>query len=176
VQFDEVLRTWSQFFETKGIRYAVVGGLAVHAWGGSRLTRDIDLAVDLRERSRVVGRAESLGYETLHVSEAFSNHLHSDPRYGRIDFMYLSGPTAEQIFAASRVKPIVGDEAAPVASAEHLAMMKGMAMKNFPHRTLFEADDVRLLMSVPGVDRETVRDYYARQGLLELYDAIERAR
>jgi hypothetical protein len=55
-------------------------------------------------------------------------------------------------------------------------MMKAMAMKNFPHRALFEGEDVRQLMSVPGVDREAVRDYYRRNGLLELFDAIEKAR
>lgn len=172
MQFDEVLRTFAEFFEREGMRYTIVGGLAVHAWGGSRLTRDIDIAVDLHSRERIILHAEGLGYETLYASDSFSNHLHADPRFGRIDFMYLSGRTAEQIFAASEVKRVVGDSTAPVASAEHLAMMKALAMKNFPHRALFEGEDVRILIHVPGVDRAAVRDYYERHGLLELYDAI----
>jgi hypothetical protein len=63
-----------------------------------------------------------------------------------------------------------------VASAEHLAMMKAMAMKNSPHRALFEGEDVRVLLNVPGMDQKAVRDYYERHGLLDLYDAIARAR
>jgi hypothetical protein len=63
----------------------------------------------------------------------------------------------------------------PVASPEHLAMMKAVAMKSFPHRALYEGEDVRTLLKVPGVDREAVRDYFARHGLLELFDAIEKA-
>lgn len=55
-------------------------------------------------------------------------------------------------------------------------MMKGIAMKNFPHRALFEGEDVRLLVSLPGVDRRMIRDYFERQGLLELFDAIEKTR
>jgi hypothetical protein len=176
MQFAEVLETWNRFFESEGMRYALIGGLAMQAWGRSRLTKDVDFAVDRAMQSRVVARAEELGYETLYVSEAFSNHAHADVHYGRIDFMYVTGATADRIFGAVASKRVVGNAAAPVASPEHLAMMKALAMKNFPHRALFEGEDVRLLLNVPGVDREAIRDYYREHGLLDLYDAIEKAR
>jgi hypothetical protein len=176
MQFDEVLRTFGDFFEREGIRYAVIGGLAMQAWGHSRLTKDVDFAVEAAERSRVVAFAEALGYETLYVSAAFSNHASNDPRLGRVDFMYVAGTTAERMFGASTMRRVVRDVDAPVVSPEHLAMMKAIAMKNFPHRALFEGEDVRILLNVPGVDRAAIRDYYASQGLLQLYDAIEKAR
>lgn len=53
-------------------------------------------------------------------------------------------------------------------------MMKAVAMKNFPQRALFEGDDVRALVKVPGIDRDAVREYYRQHGLLELFDAIEK--
>lgn len=176
MQFDEVLRTWKEFFEREGIRYVLVGGMAMKAWGRVRLTKDIDFAIDRANQLRAVVFAESLGYQTLHVSDAFSNHVHDDTRFGRIDLMYLAGDTAERIFAASSIKPVVGDASLRVASAEHLAMMKGIAMKSSPHRALFEGEDVRLLLSVPGVDHEAIRDYYERHGMLDLYDAIAKTR
>lgn len=176
VKFDEVLRRFSGFFEGEGIRYALIGGLAMQAWGRSRLTKDIDFAVDASARDRVIAFAESLGYETLYVSEGYSNHAHSDPGWGRVDFMYLYGDTAAKVFAAARQKPVVGEAEAPVASAEHLAMMKAVAMKNAPMRALFEGEDVHILINAPGVDRKAIRDYFERQGLLDLYDVIERAR
>jgi hypothetical protein len=52
-------------------------------------------------------------------------------------------------------------------------MMKALAMKNFPHRALYEGEDVRTLLNLPGVDREAIRSYFARHGLEELFDAIE---
>jgi hypothetical protein len=176
VQFDEVLKTFGEFFDRERIRYAVIGGLAVQAWGRSRLTKDVDFAVDVDARDQVIAFAESLGYETLHVSVAYSNHVSAEPRLGRVDFMYVSGPTAERVFAATVRKPIVTGVEAPVASAEHLAMMKAIAMKNFPHRALFEGEDVRVLLNAPGFDRQAVRDFYEQQGLLGLFDAIEKAR
>jgi hypothetical protein len=176
MQFAEVLRTFTSFFDREGIRYAVIGGVAVTSWGRARSTKDLDIAVALRDQQRVVGFAESLGYETLLVRSAFSNHSHPDSLLGRIDFMYLSDETADRVFDASSPKPLLPERDLPVASPEHLAMMKALSMKNNPHRVLYEGEDVRVLLNVPGVDREGVREYFRRQGLLELFDAIAKAR
>jgi hypothetical protein len=176
MRFDDVLRTFGDFFEREAIRYAVIGGLAVYAWGRLRPTKDADFAVDRSNQNRVVAFAESLGYETLQATAAFSNHAHADPNFGRVDFMYLDPTTAEKVFRATVPKIILEGIESPVASPEHLAMMKGLAMKNFPHRTLFEGEDVRTLLNVPGIDRDAVRDYYRQHGLLEFFDAIDKKR
>lgn len=176
MQFDRVLTTFADFFEREGIRYALIGGLAVHAWGRVRPTRDVDFAVDADLSKDVAAFAESLGFATVYASDAFSNHEHADPDWGHVDFMYLRGRTADAVFAASTRRELVEGRPMPVASPEHLAMMKAVAMKSFPHRALYEGEDVRTLLEVPGVDREAVRDYFARHGLLELFDAIERTR
>ncbi len=172
MQFDEVLRTFARFFEQERIRYAVIGGLALQAWGLSRFTRDIDMVVERNNRDRVVRFAESLGYETLHISEGYSNHLH--PARGRIDFMYVDDTTAERLFGDAVQRPIVGDVSAPVPKPEHLLAMKAISMKNSPQRVLVDSPDVQFLLRLPGVDRAAVRDYFARHGLLELFDAIDR--
>ncbi len=176
MQFEEVLRTFTAFFEREGIRYAVIGGLAVHAWGGSRLTRDVDFVAERSDQRRIIAFAESLGYETLQASEAFSNHVHVKPEMGRVDIMYVGRETADKMFSAASKKRIVGGIDAPVASPEHIAMMKALAIKNFPHRALFEGEDIRVLLDVPGVDQEAVREYFERHGLLEIYDAIQKSR
>lgn len=174
MRFDEVLGVFSEFFERESIRYAVIGGLALQAWGLSRFTRDIDLVVARSARDRVVAFAESLGFETLHVSEGYSNHLHPDRERGRVDFMYVDDTTAARLFASVVEKPIVGTRSAPVPAPEHLLAMKAIAMKNAPARVLTDAADAGFLLQLPGVDRAAVRDFFARHGLLELFDAIER--
>ncbi|HSL83603.1 MAG TPA: hypothetical protein VLF66_12585 [Thermoanaerobaculia bacterium] len=176
MQFDRVLTTFADYFDRERIRYALIGGLAVHAWGRVRPTRDVDFAVDADRSDAVTAFVDSLGFATVYASDAFSNHEHTDPDWGHVDFMYLRGRTAETVFAAATEKELVAGRPMPVASAEHLAMMKAVAMKGFPHRALYEGEDVRTLLQVPGVDREAVRDYFARHGLLELFDAIEKTR
>lgn len=176
MKFDAVLRTWKGVFEREGIRYALIGGLAVQAWGHSRFTKDIDIVVDVAMRERVVAHAIELGYETLNISAGYSNHLHPDRDWGRLDFMYVDSVTADRILSAAEPRAVLADLVTPVARPEHLAMMKALAMKNSPMRTLIDGEDVRMLLKVPGVDRAQIRDYFARHGLLELFDAIERAR
>ena len=162
------------FFERESIRYAVIGGLALQAWGLSRFTRDVDLVVARSARDRVVEFAESLGFETLHVSEGYSNHIHPDQNRGRVDFMYVDEATAAKLFGSAVEKTIVGAQVAPVPVPEHLLAMKAIAMKNAPERVLTDAADVGFLLKLPGIDRIAVRDFFARHGLLELFDAIER--
>jgi hypothetical protein len=51
-------------FDLRGVRYLVVGGMAVNLYGYIRLTMDLDIMVDLSDRnlSKVVGVMEEFGY------------------------------------------------------------------------------------------------------------------
>jgi hypothetical protein len=55
MQFDEVLRTWKDFFEREGIRYALIGGLAMRAWGSGRTTEDVDFVVEIAAKPQRKG-------------------------------------------------------------------------------------------------------------------------
>jgi hypothetical protein len=174
VQFDEVLRTLASFFGREHIPFALIGGLAMQALGYSRFTRDADLVVGRESRDATVAFLESLGYETLHVSEGYSNHLHPEKAFGRVDLMYVDSATAAALFPAAVMRPVVGSVSLPVAHPNHLAAMKALAMRNAPERVLVDSPDVRYLLSLAETDRAVVRDYFARHQLLELFDAIEK--
>jgi hypothetical protein len=174
MQFDEVLRSFAAFFDREGIRYAVAGGLAIHAWGRSRTTQDIDFAIDGTARRHVVAFAEAAGYKTLHASEGYSNHEHPDEHFGRIDFIYVYGDTADRLFGDSSVRLIAGDVKSPVPKPEHLAAMKIQAIKNAPKRISIDVPDIEYLLTLPDVDRRQIRDYFDRAGLLRIYDVLDK--
>src|SRR5262249_35472427 len=77
VDFARVLETVAGFFERTGFRYAVIGAFGLHAYGLSRGTFDLDFVSEAGAQPQLVGFFESLGYETLHVSAGYSNHLHA---------------------------------------------------------------------------------------------------
>jgi hypothetical protein len=60
-----------------------------------------------------------------------------------------------------------------VPRPEHLAAMKVHAMKNDPERSLQEMADIRFLLTLPGVDRDAVRERFERAGLADRYREIE---
>ena len=41
---------------------------------------------------------------------------------------------------------------------------------------LIDAPDIAFLLALPGVDRDRVRDYFSQQGLLKIYDELEKER
>ncbi|MCD6254817.1 MAG: hypothetical protein J7J44_00915 [Deltaproteobacteria bacterium] len=58
--YEEIFRE----FEQIGVRYLIVGGMAVNLYGYLRLTIDLDLMVDLSDEnlSKIINVMERLGY------------------------------------------------------------------------------------------------------------------
>ena len=159
----------------KGYRFGLAGAMALYAYGISRATADLDLVVEDAARGPLLALLDSLGYERLYVSEGFSNHLHREPAFGRVDFIYVDAHTADLLFSRAKPVRIFGDVEVLLPRPEHLAAMKAQAIRNDPSRTLQDLADVQKLLALPGVDREEVRGYFAKQGLEKKFDEIARA-
>jgi len=172
VNFARVLQTVVDFFDSRSTRYAVIGGVAIVIYGFPRTTLDLDLIVESTIQEDLVRWLESLGYRTLHRSSGYSNHAHPDPSWGELDFVYVQGETAEKLFSSCQRAPGPGGLIVPVPRPEHLAALKVVAMKNDPERTFREQEDIRFLLSLPGVDRREVRSYFERHGLTERFDEL----
>jgi len=174
LDFAKVLGALAAFFEREGFRYAAVGAFGLHAYGLTRATLDLDLAVESEAQPVLVAFLESLGYETIHRSSGYSNHVHLLPDLGRVDLVYVSGETSRLMFAGRGTTLDVGGCRVPVPRPEHLAAMKIHAMKNDPSRTLQELADLQFLLRLPGIDEAEIRGYFEGAGLLERYLEIKR--
>jgi hypothetical protein len=148
----------------------------LHGHGLSRATQDLDLAVDEAGRSALLEHLATLGYEKLHESEGYSNHLHRDPLWGRVDVIYLEGRTADIFFGGARPAELFSGVTLPVPRAEHLAAMKAQAVKESPGRASKDLADVAALLKLPGVDVEEVRRYFEKHGLAAEFERIVRER
>ena len=172
MDFAAVLADLVRFLDERGLRVALAGAIAMHAHGLSRATSALDLVVEDAARPLLLPHLAALGYECLHDSEGFCNHLHPDPRLGRVDLIYVDGPTAALFFGqAARERLFAGVETL-VPRAEHLAAMKVQAIKDDPARALRDLADIRYLLHLPGVDREQIRRYFERAGLEGRYDEL----
>ena len=108
---------------------AVIGGVALAAYGHPRFTLDLDIVTDAGAQDPLVAMFESAGFATLHRSAGYSNHRHLDRSRGRVDMMYVRGETAEQLFASTRDLPGPGGQPIAVPKPEHLIAMKLQAIK-----------------------------------------------
>jgi hypothetical protein len=102
VNFVGVLDRVEAALATGGWRSAVAGGVALAAYGHPRMTLDLDIVTEAAAQDTLVSTLERAGYATLHRSSGFSNHQHLDREWGRVDFIYVQGETARQVFAGTR--------------------------------------------------------------------------
>jgi hypothetical protein len=174
VDFGKVLGVLASFFEREGLRHAAIGAFGLHAYGLSRATVDLDLATEAAAQPALVAFLESLGYETLHRSAGYSNHLHPLADLGRVDFVYVDAETSRLLFGSGGRTLRLGGREIAVPRPEHLAAMKIHAMRNDPARTLQEMADIQFLLRLPGIDEDEIRGYFERAGLLERYREIKR--
>ena len=173
MDFAETLRKIAVFLDEHRWRYALVGGLALSAYGGARTTLDLDLAVDGDSQDELIRFMESAGFETLYRSTGYSNHLHPEERWGRVDFIYVRGATRDTLFDSAITKDLSAGRKVLVPKPEHLIAMKVLAMKNDAGRTFQELADIRVLLLYPGVDLEEARRAFESHGLTERFDEFE---
>ena len=162
--------------ESEGWRYAVVGGIAMAAYGDPRLTLDLDIVTEREAQGPLMTFLENAGYQTLHRSAGFSNHRHADREWGRLDFIYVDLATADRLFAHLRERSGPAGRTILVPRPEHLIAMKVQAIKNAPERTWQDMADIAFLLSLDGVDRVEAKSYFEKAELLERWHDVEGSR
>ena len=174
MEFAKVLERVATFLEARGVRFGIVGAVALHAYGLTRATSDLDFVVEEKGRADLIRFLESLGYESLNVSEGYSNHVHPLASLGRLDFVYVDERTATILFESARSLDVLPGHTALVPRPEHLAAMKVLAMKNDPARTFQEMSDIRYLLTLPGIDQQEIRGHFVKHGLESRFDEIKK--
>lgn len=131
-EFDNFCRFAFEFLEDRGVRYLVVGGLAVIVVGEPRTTADADAVVflSMAEAEALIGHATAAGFE-LHEDLERSRLLETGTmrfRRGRfrIDLITASLPFEESAFRRSRRHVLFGVEL-PFPSPEDLILFKVLA-------------------------------------------------
>jgi nucleotidyltransferase AbiEii toxin of type IV toxin-antitoxin system len=176
VDFARELDVVDKFFARGGFRAAVIGGVALTAYGHPRMTLDLDMVTEAGAQETLVEFMESQGFETLHRSSGYSNHRHSDRNRGRVDFMYVGGHTTDKLFASAKTLPGPGGRSILVPKPEHLIAMKVQAMKDAPERTWEDLVDIAYLFRLDGVNRDEVRRYFETAGLIERWNELTTVR
>ncbi len=159
----ESLARAAAILSERGVRFALVGGLAVSVRGEVRFTRDVDLAIAVtgdREVERIVLAMSGSGYRTRTLVE--------QDAVGRIATVRLLGPdgvVVDLLAASSGIEAEVVQNARTVdlppagviavAQAEELIALKTLSMT--PRRAQDAIDIEGLLRTNPEVDLERVR-------------------
>lgn len=114
--------------EGLGLKYALVGGLAIGAWSIPRATRDVDLYVEMPSKSRQLLQQElrSRGFDVPAMEEELSSFgvFRSRSREGVfLDIFDAAGPLGEAILSRRKQASLLGRELW-IVSPDDLALLK----------------------------------------------------
>lgn len=176
---DEELRNFVRLFDSLGLDYAVMGGIAVRAHGIPRPTQDVDFTLAI-ERSRLpelFDAARDAGYD---VPEAFAagwvDYVAGMPlvRVGRyveghsidVDLFLAESPFQLEVLARAKSEQI-DDLTVRVVSPEDLILLKLLA-----HRPRDIADIGDILFVQGTLDEAYLRHWAVKLGVLTRLETV----
>lgn len=172
---ESALRRAATDLKAIGVRWALVGGLAVSARSTPRFTKDLDFAVAVgndTEAEDVVHRLRGRNYQPVEVLEQdYVERLSGVRLEGRgsdvvVDLLFASSGIENEVVASADPLEVLPRLTIPVATVAHLIALKVLAGRNqdltdlsylIPAATPTELDDAReavKLIQTRGFNRE----------------------
>jgi len=177
MDFKLVLERLLNGFQEKGIRYALLGGMALGAWGAPRGTVDVDFLVHLEDMPKVDALMENLGYECRYRTENVSQYMSPLQVFGEVDFLHaFRSPSLSMIQRAEDRKIFDGAVSVKVLKIEDLIGFKVQALANNASRKVSDMSDIESLLALHAatVDWSLIEEYFALFGLDELCKELRR--
>lgn len=164
MDFEHVLSFLLEHFKTHNIRYALMGGLALHASGYSRATLDIDILIHKEDMPKIKELLLNLGYELIHESEDISNFRGLLQELGQIDFLHAHRTYAQNMLKRAKEYAILKDRfKVKVLVPEDIIGLKIQSSVNDPKREAHDWADIEqlLLRHHKELDVKLLREYFA---------------
>ena len=153
-------------FAGAGIRYALIGGLAMAMRGVQRATLDVDFILLLEDLDKAHDCLLALGYHRAFHSGNVSHYLADEPALGRVDLLHaFRGPSLGMLDRAEMLE-LVSGRSLPVVHVEDLIGLKIQAALNDPSRHRRDWSDIHLLvenaaLQATPLDWDLLSDYLA---------------
>lgn len=176
MNFELVFRELLKRFKEQNIRFALIGGFALHAAGFTRATRDIDFVILAEDRLKIKNIMAQLGYELTHESQEFSNYWHPMAPLGCVDYLHAHREYARKMLARARSHKILGDFEVPVLIAEDIIGLKVQSMVNNPQRQALDMADIEYLIreKFDQLNWGLIREYFGAFGRQDELDNLRK--
>jgi len=164
-------------FQEQDIRYALMGGFAMGAWGVPRGTVDIDFLVHRDDMDKVARIMGGLGYECKYKTENVSQYLSPLRVFGEVDFLHaFRTPSLSMLERAEERQMFNGTIAIRVLKIEDLIGFKVQAIANNEARKVADMADIESLMAFnrDTIDWSLIEEYFAMFGFDDLLSELKR--
>jgi hypothetical protein len=164
MDFENVIKFLLEYFEKYNIRYALMGGFALHAAGYSRTTHDIDILIHKEDMPQMKGLLLNLGYDLIHESEDISNFRGLLSELGQIDFLHAYRNYTRNMLKRAQEYAILQNRfKVKVLRPEDIIGLKIQASANDPKREARDWADIEHLLRLhhDQLDLDLLREYFS---------------
>ena len=177
MDFRAVLGFLVRDFSAKNVRYAIMGGFAMGAWGIVRATMDLDFLIHRDDLPAADATLAAHGYRILHRTENVSQFVSDLKPFGQVDFLHAFRPLS--LGMLERARPVSVFDAGfriPVLAPEDLIALKVQASSNDPSRKQSDMVDIALIGERFGsrLDWDRVMEFFALFGRGKELEEIRR--
>lgn len=175
----DILKSVASRLETAGIPYMVTGSMATNFYATPRMTRDIDLVVELKETD--VGRVLTLFQNDYYIDRDMVEravktrsmfNMINNALVIKVDCVVRKDSAYRQEEFSRRRRVIVDGESVAIVTPEDLILSKLEWAKE--SRSQMQLDDVRnLLRSVQSLDCAYLDRWADQLGLAGLYREVQ---
>lgn len=179
IELSKALDDFSRLFESLGVDYAVMGGIAVRAHGIPRPTQDIDFtaAIDRNRLAEVYDAARRLGYtipeefDSGWVDQVAGMPLVRIRRYAKgkgvdVDVFLAESSFQRELLARAKIEQVDG-LSLRVVTPEDLILLKLVSHR---HRDLADVGDI--LFTQGQLDEAYMRSWAKELGVLDELEKV----
>lgn len=158
MDFRSALHSVIEKFDKESIQYALIGGFALHFWGYSRATQDLDFIAIGNQKDQIRKSMEQLGFKVYKETE---NVAHYEKESARIDFIFSRRAHGAKVLQRACDMNFF-ELKLKVARPEDIIGLKVQSMANNPIRWLREMADIEnlVLKNKGNLDLDLIADYF----------------
>lgn len=164
MDFEKVLTFLLENFTKYKIRYALMGGFALHAAGYSRATQDIDILILKEDMPKIKKLLQNLGYNVAHESEDVVNFKGAMRELGQIDFLLAHRKYTKNMLKRARECGILQSKfKMKVLIPEDIIGLKVQSTANDPKRYTRDLADIEELLRLhhDHLDMTLLKEYFS---------------
>ncbi len=178
MDFEKVLQFIINDFSENDVRYALIGGFAMGAFGIIRATMDLDILIDRNDLPAVEQIMGARLYRCVYKTENVSQYISDLKVFGQIDFLHAFRHISLSMLQRARQLPVYeGRFTVPVLAPEDIIGLKIQALSNDPSRERLEAADIQLIIEHFGknIDWGLLQEYFQLFNKVNEYEAFKKS-
>lgn len=162
MNFELVFKELLQKFTEQNIRFALIGGFALHVAGFTRATNDIDFLIEAEDIGKIKDIMAQLSYELTHESPEFSNYWHPMTPLGCVDYLHAHREYTRNMLSRAKKHKVLENFEVPVLIPEDMIGLKVQSMVNNPKRHALDMADIEYLIRENShhLNLKIIREYF----------------